>query len=87
MPSGLKTWTTWPAGGGPSQERHLSPEKCVIKAWDPGFSEQEWEHRHNLPEGAPREPQCPWGPDDVSSPARGQKVSRPGLSHAGLGRG
>lgn len=85
MPLGLMTWATWPAGEGLSQERHLGPEKCLIKAWDPRIWEQELEHRRNLPEGAPREPQCPGGPEDVSSPAQGQKVARPRLSHPGLG--
>lgn len=52
MPSSLTTWATWLAGEGPSQERHLGPEKCLIKAWDPGFSEQE----QSIDITSPREP-------------------------------
>lgn len=86
MPVGPMMWATWLAGEGPSRERHLGSEKCLIKAWDPGFSEQELEHRRNLPEGSPEGAPSPERPEDVSSPAQEQKVSRPGLSHTGLGR-
>ena len=85
MPAGLMMWATWLAGEGPLQERHLGPEKCLIKAWDPGFSEQEMEHRCNLPEGSPEGAPSPGQPEDVSSPAQEQTVSRPGLSHTCLG--